>query len=83
MGKAVKLKVRKDLDASQQITVIKLKGCLISKGYTEIIHIMDQGEEFHINTFEIAPENRNEVKQYITGFINLENLADSVTLEHV
>lgn len=80
MEKAIQLKVRKDLDPRQQLTVIKLKGSLISKGYTEIIHILDQDEEFHINTFETGPEKRNEVQQYIAGFINAENLEGTVTL---
>jgi hypothetical protein len=45
MEKTIQLKVRKDLDPYQQHTVLKLKGSLISKGYTQIIHILDQDEE--------------------------------------
>ncbi|WP_347053559.1 hypothetical protein [Flavobacterium olei] len=81
MENAIQLKVRKDLDARQQHTILKLKGSLISKGYTEIIHILDQDDEFHINTFETAREKRNEVQQYIAAFINSENLSDSITLK--
>ena len=78
MEKAIQLKVRKDLDARQQLTVIKLKGSLISKGYTEIIHILDQDDEFHINTFETDSDKRNEVQQYIAAFIDQENLVDTI-----
>lgn len=81
MENAIQLKVKKDLDARQQHTILKLKGSLISKGYTEIIHILDQDDEFHINTFETASEKRNEVQQYIAAFINSENLSDSITLK--
>ncbi|MFD1605358.1 hypothetical protein ACFSJW_02055 [Flavobacterium artemisiae] len=81
MEKAIQLKVRKDLDPRQQLTVIKLKGSLISKGYTEIIHILDQDEEFHINTFETGAEKKNEAQQYIAAFINAENLQDAVSLQ--
>lgn len=81
MEKAIQLKVRKDLDPRQQLTVIRLKGSLISKGYTEIIHISDQDEEFHINTFETDAEKRNDVQQYIAAFINSENLSDTVTIK--
>ncbi|GGF28204.1 hypothetical protein [Flavobacterium limi] len=81
MEKAIQLKVRKDLDARQQHTILKLKGSLISKGYTEIIHILDQDDEFHINTFETALEKRNEVQQYIAAFINSEDLSDTITLK--
>ncbi|WP_289660257.1 hypothetical protein [Flavobacterium panacagri] len=81
MDKAIQLRVRKDLDPRQQLTVIKLKGSLISKGYTEIIHILDQDEEFHINTFETSSDKRNEVQDYITAFINQENLFDTITIK--
>ncbi|MDQ1166418.1 hypothetical protein [Flavobacterium sp. SORGH_AS_0622] len=81
MEKAIQLKVRKDLDPRQQLTVIKLKGSLISKGYTEIIHISDQDEEFHINTFETAADKSNDVQQYIAAFINAEHIEDAVSLK--
>ncbi|UPZ18012.1 hypothetical protein [Flavobacterium humidisoli] len=81
MQKAIQLKVRKDLDPRQHLTVIKLKGSLISKRFTEIIHISDHDEEFHINTFETDPESRNDVQQYIAAFINSENLSDTVTIK--
>lgn len=80
MEKAIQLKVRKDLDARQQHTILKLKGSLISKGYTEIIHILDQDEEFHINTFEIPQEKQNEVHQYIAAYIDRENLLDTISI---
>ena len=79
MDRAIKLKVRKELDGRQQFNIIKLKGSLISKGYTEIIHILDQDEEFHINSFETAVESSNEVQEFITAFINRENLNDTIT----
>jgi len=81
MEKTIRLRVRKDLDARQHLTVIKLKGSLISKGYTEIIHILDQDEDFHINTFETPAENENEVQQYIASFINEQNLNDAIYLK--
>lgn len=80
MEKAIQLKVRKELNGQQQLNIIKLKGSLISKGYTEIIHILDQDDEFHINSFETPVETTNEVQEYITAFINRENLADTITI---
>ncbi|MCD0470357.1 hypothetical protein [Flavobacterium sp. JAS] len=79
MEKAIKLKVRKELDGQQQFNIIKLKGSLISNGYTEIIHILDQDDEFHINSFATPAETSNEVQEYITAFINKENLNDMIT----
>ena len=81
MEKAIQLKVRKDLDAQMQHTILKLKGSLISKGYTEIIHILDQDEDFHINTFETELDKRNEVRQYIASFIEQENLAETISIK--
>lgn len=80
MERAIKLKVRKELDGREQFNVIKLKGSLISKGYTEIIHILDQDDEYHINSFETPVENRNEVKDFIVAFISSQNLTDAVTV---
>ncbi|CAA9198656.1 hypothetical protein ACHRVW_12725 [Flavobacterium collinsii] len=79
MEKAIKLKVRKELDGRQQLNIIKLKGSLISKGYTEIIHILDQDDEFHINSFETPSESTNEVQEFITAFIHRENLTDTIS----
>lgn len=82
MEKAIKLKVRKELDSHQQLNIIKLKGSLISKGYTEIIHIMDQDEEYHINYFDTPVESKNEVLAFINDFIVKENLTDSISTEN-
>jgi hypothetical protein len=80
MEKGMKLKVRKELDGRQQSNIIKLKGSLISKGYTEIIHIVDQDEEFHINSFDIESGTDNEVCEFITEFIAKEQLEDSISI---
>ncbi|MFG4003411.1 hypothetical protein [Flavobacterium aquidurense] len=80
MEKAIKLKVRKNLDSQQQLNIIRLKGSLISKGYTEIIHILDQDDEFHINSFETPDETKSEVQEFIKTFITKENLADTISL---
>jgi len=80
MKKEMKLKVRKELDGRQQLNIIKLKGSLISKGYTQIIHILDQDEEFHINSFEIGNGTAGEVQEFIADFIVRENLSDSVSI---
>lgn len=80
MEKDLKLQVRKDLSNHQQQNVIKLKGSLISRGYTQIIHIADQDEDFHINFFETAKNSKTEVQEFINAFIKKENLEDTVKL---
>lgn len=81
MQKEIRIQVKKDLDPCRQLTVIRLKDSVLSKGYTEIIYILDQDEDFHVNTFEISPELRNEVEQFIGTFINSENLLETVILK--
>ncbi|KUJ59223.1 hypothetical protein AR687_24200 [Flavobacteriaceae bacterium CRH] len=81
MEKAVTLQVRKELSGQQQQAVIKLKGSLISKGYTEIIHIVDQDDEFHINSFETPLERRDEAQDFIRTFISQSDLVDTVTIK--
>jgi hypothetical protein len=80
MEKGMKLKVRKELDGRQQSNIIKLKGSLISKGYTEIIHILDQDEEFHINSFDIESGTADEVQEFIATFIARANLEESISI---
>lgn len=80
MEKGMKLRVRKELDGKQQSNIIKLKGSLISKGYTEIIHILDQDQDFHINSFDIEKGTGSEVREFITAFIAREQLEDSISI---
>jgi hypothetical protein len=80
MEKGMKLIVRKELDGRQQSNIIKLKGKLISKGYTQIIHILDQDEEFHINSFDIEMGTACEVQEFIDAFIAIEQLEDSISI---
>lgn len=76
----MKLKVRKELDGREQSNIIKLKGSLISKGCTGIIHILDQDDEFHINSFDIQTAAAQEVQDFIAAFIARENLAESISI---
>lgn len=80
MEKGMKLKVRKEPDGRQQSNIIKLKGTLISKGYTDIIHILDHDEEFHINSFDIGNGTGSEVREFIAAFIASKQLEDSVSI---
>lgn len=80
MDKGVKLKVRKELDGKQQFNIIKLKGSLISKGYTQIIYILDHDTEFYVNSFDIESGTGIEVREFITAFIVREQLEDSISI---
>lgn len=80
MNKTIKLRVKKEIDSSRELTVIKLKGSLISKGYTEIIHIADEDEYFYLNSFSTSSDNKKEVEHFVLNFISNHNLADTITL---
>lgn len=80
MDKTIKLRVKKEIGNSDELKVLKLKGSLISKGYTEIIHIADQNEDFYLNSFSTSPESKKEVEDFVLNYIEANNLADTITL---
>lgn len=69
MNKIIKLRVKKEVDRANELKVLKLKGTLISKGFTEIIHIEDENEDFHLNTFSTDPEQKKEAENYVLEYI--------------
>lgn len=81
MEKAVKLLIRKDLRGVEQQKIIKLKGYLISKRFTEIIHIMDHDQEFHINYFETSNSMREEVQHFINSYLADADLENAVFIK--
>ena len=82
MDKTIKLRVKKEIDNSSELKVLKLKGSLISKGYTEIIHIADENTEYYLNSFFTSPENKKEVEHFVLNYIKDHNLSDTVSLLH-
>lgn len=80
MDKTIKLRVKKEIDSSSEFKVMKLKGTLISRGYTEIIHIADENEDFYLNSFSTSPENKNEVEHFVLDYITNHDLTDTISL---
>ncbi|MBB4803975.1 hypothetical protein HNP37_004055 [Flavobacterium nitrogenifigens] len=80
MDKTIKLRVKKEIDNSSELKVLKLKGTLISKGYTEIIHIADENTEYYLNSFSTSPENKKEVEHFVLDYITNHDLADTISL---
>ena len=80
MDKTIKLRVKKEIDNSSELKVLKLKGTLISIGYTEIIHIADENTEYYLNSFSTSPENKKEVECFVLDYITNHNLADTISL---
>lgn len=80
MDKTINLRVKKEIDNSSELKVLKLKGTLISKGYTEIIHIADENTEYYLNSFSTSPENKKEAEHFVLSYIIDHNLADTISL---
>lgn len=80
MTKTIKLRVKKEIDRDSEFKVLKLKGSLITKGFTEIIHIEDENENFYLNSFSTSPENKKEADDFILDYISVNNLSETITL---
>lgn len=80
MDKTIKLRVKKEIDNRNELKVLKLKGSLISNGFTEIIHIADENEDFYLNSFSTSPDNKKEAEDFILHYISNNNLAETITL---
>lgn len=80
MDKTIKLRVKKEIENRNELKVLKLKGSLISNGFTEIIHIADENEDFYLNSFSTSPDNKKEAEDFILHYISNNNLADTIAL---
>jgi hypothetical protein len=80
MDTIVRLRVKKELDSRQHKSILGLKGSIISKGYTDIIHISDEGEEFHINSFSVPRQEKEIILEYIALYLKENRLDMAATL---
>ncbi|WP_281635227.1 hypothetical protein [Flavobacterium marginilacus] len=80
MDKTIRMRVKKEIDNSNQLKVLKLKGTLITKGFTEIIHIADENEDFYLNSFSTSPDHKKEAENFVLNYISNNNLSDTITL---
>lgn len=80
MKKTIKLRVKKEIDHINELKVLKLKGTLITKGFTEIIYIVDEDENFYMNSFSTLPTLRKEVEDFVLDYISIHNLTDTIAL---
>ncbi|PWJ90646.1 hypothetical protein BC749_12011 [Flavobacterium araucananum] len=80
MNKTIKLRVKKETDRDSELKVLKLKGTLITKGYTEIIHIEDENQYFYLNSFITSADQKKEAEDFVLEYISSHNLNDTVTL---
>ncbi len=81
MDTVIHFKVKKDLDNKQHQNLLRLKGSIIAKGFTDIIHISDEGEEFHINSFSVLPEQKAAILEFITLYLKEKNLESTIIMQ--
>lgn len=80
MNKTIKLRIKREIDRDIELKILKLKGSLITKGFTEIIHIADENTEYYLNSFSTSPENKKEVEHFVLNYITNHDLTDTITL---
>ena len=80
MNKTIKLRIKREIDRDIELKILKLKGFLITKGFTEIIHIADENTEYYLNSFSTSPENKKEVEHFVLDYITNHDLSDAITL---
>ncbi|SHL79380.1 hypothetical protein [Flavobacterium xinjiangense] len=80
MNKTIKLRIKREIDRDIELKILKLKGSLITKGFTEIIHIADENTEYYLNSFSTSPENKKEVEHFVLDYITNHDLSDTITL---
>lgn len=80
MDKTIQLRVRKQIDNNSEVKVLKLKGTLISKDFTQIIHIADQDEDFYLNSFSTSPDCKKQAEDFVLNYISNHDLEDTISL---
>ena len=80
METTIRLRVKKELSSAEQKGILQLKGAIISRGFTDIIHISDEGEEFHINSFSVHHEQKTALHEYLETWLSDKSLGQAVVL---
>ncbi len=68
------------MDRNNELKVLTLKGTLITKGFTEIIHIADENAEYYLNSFSTSIDHKKEAEDFVLDYITIHNLADTIML---
>ncbi|MBE98689.1 hypothetical protein [Flavobacterium coralii] len=80
MPVTIRLKISRDIDTATEKKVLKLRGCLIARGFTDIIHFEEDGPEHYIHYFTTETALVNEAREYIADCIVTESLSDTIEL---
>ena len=72
MHTIIRFKIKKEVETPIARQILKLKGGLIARSYTDIIHFDDEEEEFYIHYFQVSDIKLVEAKSFIKDF-SIEN----------
>lgn len=79
MPVTIRLRVPKDIDIITEKKVLKLRGGLIARGFTDIIYF-EEAPDHYIHYFTTETALVNEVRGYIADCIVTESLSDTIEL---
>ncbi|WP_159798915.1 hypothetical protein [Flavobacterium sp. MK4S-17] len=80
MPVTIRLKISRDIDTATEKKVLKLRGSLIARGFTDIIYFEEEGPEHYVHYFTSETALANEAKGYIAHCIVTESLSDTIEL---
>ena len=80
MPVTIRLRVPKDMDNITEKKVLKLRGGLIARGFTDIIYFEEEGPEHYIHYFTTETALVNKSRDYIADCIVRESLSDTIEL---
>lgn len=81
MTTTIRLRIKKEMDATTEKKVLKLKGNLIAQSFTDIIHYDDDGEDYYINYFTVAASRKDEAMAYLGQNIKGTDLEEIISLK--
>ena len=80
MPVTLRLRVPKEIDIITEKKVLKLRGGLIARGFTDIIYFEEDGPEHYIQHFTTETALVHEARDYIAECIVTESLSDTIEL---
>lgn len=81
MTTTIRLRIKKEMDATTEKKVLKLKGNLIAQSFTDIIHYDDDGEDYYINYFIVVASRKDEAMAYLGQNIKETDLEEIISLK--
>ncbi|WP_417353176.1 hypothetical protein [Flavobacterium alkalisoli] len=80
MNTTIRLRIRKELDPAIEKKIIRFKGGLIARNFTDIIYFDEDQEDFYMHYFTVETSRKKEVTDYITQYLNENTLGENVIL---